>query len=332
MKKTKLLITLLVMLVAASGFAQDSYREAVKQYLTAMDQFENTKSLISNVSILFDRNGQVDIDQLTKRYIDEQFENDMIDWFEGVATLRDMTEADLKEVTSLLSSPEGKSYQTHQKEWMADFLTNFMMTFMMASQQDYDEMEIDENEDWSSMSFVDLLGDPIQPNPDIDAAYAAKYNDVIMESDFGKNMMNEMLKRFDSDTPDDPEEQESHNALRDWMATSVPALMLNSACGNLSLEDLDYTAMLYSNESYCKLNSFGADDLENLKVGQIMVKYLDWMKEQGATASEDPAVAMEFYKALLGNSTSTWIPSDTENDNSSTPWYDLNLEDLEQGE
>ena len=32
MKKTRSIIALLVMLVAASGYAQDSYREAVKEY------------------------------------------------------------------------------------------------------------------------------------------------------------------------------------------------------------------------------------------------------------------------------------------------------------
>ena len=40
MKKTRFLIALLVMLVAANGYAQDSYRQAVKDYLTAIGQFE----------------------------------------------------------------------------------------------------------------------------------------------------------------------------------------------------------------------------------------------------------------------------------------------------
>ena len=64
---------MLLMLVAASGHAQDSYRQAVKDYLTANDQFEKTKSIISSMGMLFDGKGQVDIDQLTQRYLDEHF-------------------------------------------------------------------------------------------------------------------------------------------------------------------------------------------------------------------------------------------------------------------
>ena len=33
---------MLVMLIAASGYAQDSYRQAAKDYLTAVGQFEKT--------------------------------------------------------------------------------------------------------------------------------------------------------------------------------------------------------------------------------------------------------------------------------------------------
>ena len=56
MKKTRLLVALLVMLVAASAYAQDSYRQAVKDYLAATDQFEKTKSLMSDMRLLFENN------------------------------------------------------------------------------------------------------------------------------------------------------------------------------------------------------------------------------------------------------------------------------------
>ena len=81
MKKTRLLIALLVMLVAVSGYAQDSYRQAVKDYMTAIGQFEKEKAYISTVSMMFDRDGNVDIDQLTQRYLDERYEDDMIDFY-----------------------------------------------------------------------------------------------------------------------------------------------------------------------------------------------------------------------------------------------------------
>ena len=59
MKKTRFLIALLMVLVAASGYAQDSYREAVKDYLTAIGQFEKTKSLLADMKTLFKKSNQV---------------------------------------------------------------------------------------------------------------------------------------------------------------------------------------------------------------------------------------------------------------------------------
>ena len=58
MKKARLLIALLVMLFAASGFAQDSYREAIEDYLLQSGQFEKAKSVISDMSLLFVKTAQ----------------------------------------------------------------------------------------------------------------------------------------------------------------------------------------------------------------------------------------------------------------------------------
>lgn len=302
MKKTRLHIALLVMLVATSGYAQDSYRETVKDYLTATDQFEKSKSLIPTMSMLFEGNDQVDIEQLTKRYLEERYEDDMITWFMEVATVRDMTEADLKEVASLFSLPEGKTFEEHQQEWMGEFLANLMMPFMMIGEDENasQDMGVDEDKDWSSGGLEDLLGPPIQPKADIDAAYAAKFKDVILESVFVKNMTDAMVMRLNQDTVATPEKQESRKVYIDWINKSMPALLLNSAYGNLTLEDLDYAAKLYSNESYCKLSGNGdSADLENLKKGHFLVKFTDWMEEQGAKVTDDPNVAMEFYKSLF---------------------------------
>lgn len=52
MKKIRLLTTLLVMLLAASAYSQDSYRQAVKDFMAATDQVEHAKSLISTISIV----------------------------------------------------------------------------------------------------------------------------------------------------------------------------------------------------------------------------------------------------------------------------------------
>ena len=299
MKKTRLLIALLAMLVAASGYAQDSYREAVKDFLTATGQYEKSKSFIPTMSILFEGNDQVDVGQLTNRYLEERFENDMIDWFVDLVKVRDMTEADLKEVASLLSSPEGKVYDAHQQEWIAELLVEFLDNLRMPFMKSAEEMEFDEDKDWSHGGLADLLGPPVQPKADIDAAYAAKFKEVILESAFSHEFIDAMINRFDQDSIFH-ENEEDRQTTRDWMIASVPAVLMNSAYGILTLEDLDYAAKLYSNEAYCKYTDYGKSaDLENLKVGHFMVKYSEWMESQGAKVTDDPNVAIEFYKSLL---------------------------------
>ena len=121
MKKTRLFVALLVMLVAASGYAQDSYRQAVKDYMKAVNQLEKEKALISSMSMMFDRDGKLDIDQLTQRYLDEQYENDKIDFYAFAYKEQGITEADLRELASLLTTPESETLTAHTKSWMMEY-------------------------------------------------------------------------------------------------------------------------------------------------------------------------------------------------------------------
>ena len=300
MKKTRLLITMLAMLFVANSFAQDSYREAIKDYLLQSGQFEKAKSVISDMSLLFVKDGPVDIDQLTKRYIDEQCVDDMIDLILPTMKERGMTEGDLKEVSSLLSRPENKIFEDHQAEWMSGFIADFLMPFFkIGEDQDSDDnQETDEN--MESGSLMTLLGSPVEPRADIDTVFSAKFNEVILESIFMKNMINAMMNRLTEDPTGKPKKQEDLKKLKDWMSSNISALLLNNAYGTLTLEDLDFVALLYSNDAYCKMEDYGTvDDSGSNPISNVVLKYLDWMKEQGATESDDPRVTEKLLKSLL---------------------------------
>ena len=300
MKKTRLLITMLAMLFVANSFAQDSYREAIKDYLLQSGQFEKAKSVISDMSLLFVKDGPVDIDQLTKRYIDEQCVDDMIDLILPTMKERGMTEGDLKEVSSLLSRPENMIFEDHQAEWMSGFIADFLMPFFkIGEDQDSDDnQETDEN--MESGSLMTLLGSPVEPRADIDTVFSAKFNEVILESIFMKNMINAMMNRLTEDPTGKPKKQEDLKKLKDWMSSNISALLLNNAYGTLTLEDLDFVALLYSNDAYCKMADYGTvDDSGSNPIGNVVLKYLGWMKEQGATESDDPTVTEKLLKSLL---------------------------------
>ena len=298
MKKTKLFVALLVMLVAASGYAQDSYRQAVKDYMKAVNQLEKEKALISSMSMMFDRDGKVDIDQLTKRYLGEQYENDMIDFYVFAYKGQGITEADLRELSSLLTTPESETLTAHTKSWMMEYASYMMTPFMEQMKVLQEPMEPGEYLD-KVKDYVSFLDSPVQPRPEIDAAYADKFNQVMLGSPAVKQIMNMMLNRLDEK---DPELQESSKKVKDWMTKNVPVLLLNFAYGNLTDEDLDYAAKLQANETYSKFLNFDLSsiDMEKYYNKHPYFKYMNWMKEQGAKTSEDPNAIMEYFKSMLG--------------------------------
>lgn len=294
MKRPVLLIVLFAIVVAASSNAQDSYREAVKEFVAVSGQLENTKSLVTTMSMLFDRSGDVDIDQLTKRYIDERLDEVYLDVSVPLLKSCGMTEVDLKELSSLYATPEYKAFEVRQKAWMVDFVAYLMEPLM--------EMMKNASEGvYKDTGMAERL-QTVQPNPDIDPAYAEIFNKVMLESPVVKSMKEAMIKRIDQSTLTDPDLTEATGDAKDMILKSLPAILLNSAYGNLTLEDIDYAAKLYSNQAYCKLQTFAGYDDEATQTATQNLNYVDWMKEHGAKLSEDPRVSLEFYKALLGDS------------------------------
>ena len=304
MKKPRLLIAMLVMLIAASGYAQDSYRQAAKDYLTAVGQFEKSMPFISTMSAMFESDGKVDIGQLTQRYLDEQYEDDMVDFHIAAWKEQGLTEADLRELTSLVSTPEFKAFDDHFKAFMMDF-ASYMLEPLMELMQDVEQQLESGEYKYKESKYVSRMESPIQPNAEIDAVYAEKFNNVILNSPMIKVMKDAMFKRMDEgegqSSIDEPTRKESQEKVKDWMTKSLPAMLLNNAYGNLTLEDLDYAAKLFANETYSKLQSFDVSqaDMESLKMKHAYFKYTEWMKEQGAKENENPEAAMGFLKSLF---------------------------------
>ena len=124
MKKTRLLIALLVMLVAASGYAQDSYREAVKEYMAVNSQealnnyWNRMDSVLKANNTYWFESGDVDLNQLTERYFKEGIMDYMTDFMCAKTKELGVTEAGLREYISLMSTPEGQTYKEHMAQWV----------------------------------------------------------------------------------------------------------------------------------------------------------------------------------------------------------------------
>ena len=266
MKKSRLLIVLLLTLVAASGYAQDSYREAVKKYLSVLGPADEMKSALYEMNeTFFVPSSNVDYDMLTERYFKEVFNDQWIDMFEPMMKERNVTEADLRTLNEMLATPKFQTFIAHQNEWLEKL--SHISDECISKLNDGDELE------------------NIQVNKDIDAGYAAKFQKMWKES--GKE--EKTIGLYDKLSLDEnTEEFAKISKYKTWLADNLGTIALNAAYGSLTLEDLDLGMKLYTNESYRK-----ATDTSDMSVfsvvgptAEIIIKYLDWMESQGAQPSE----------------------------------------------
>lgn len=270
---SRLFVTAMLLLIGLTALAQDSYREAVKQYLSCNSyQLEKGKNVLDAFKDLFVADVAVDIDQLTKRYIDERLEDSMVDFTLPMMKAKGVTEADLHEVTSLLSTPEGKAFITDQQSWILTYSLAFMMSTMIVLEEGIDNEE-------SQLESIEVF-------PDIDATYAAKFSKISEKMGFIDLLMKKLMEGFyeDDDVALDNNEKEK---VLGWLSENAYPMALNSAYSTMTPEDLDYAETLYSYESYRKLNDNSEVDLDDVNVGAIFSDYLNWMQEQGATVDEN---------------------------------------------
>lgn len=263
---SRLVATLLVAIVAISGYAQDSYREALKTFLSLEVTNVNNRmktSLLEMNKTLFVQSENVDLEQLTERYIKEGFVEQITVMAEPLMKERNITEADLRTVIALLSTPEGKTFLAHQEKWSAQYA------------------------DLLRDSFENGKTDKIPVNPDIDAEYVAKFQKMWAISGIQEKTMG-LLDGF---LPDQiVEDIGNFGGMKTFINDNLGTVALNCAYGLLTLDDLDYGMQLFSNESYRKTSDASMIDKNFLggmeKIADWMMGYIDWMESQGAKLSE----------------------------------------------
>ena len=265
MKKARLLIALLVMLVAASGYAQDSYRDAIKKYLSFFGktiQMENSLREINGT--VFMQNDKVDLEMLTERYLHEVYEDQMADVFESMMKERDVTESDLRTIIAMAVTPEGQTYLAHENEWnekLSEVSTEYMSQLLGGGEPE-----------------------KLQVNPDIDAVYAAKFQKLWKDC----GIEEKTVRLLDGAIPGEMSGETSAAGKLKTFADNLGTMALNAAYGSMTLEDFDFGMKLYSNESFRKATDTSDMNLYSLMgIGaEVIMKYLDWMESQGAQPND----------------------------------------------
>lgn len=296
MKKSRLLIVLLVMLVTASSYAQDSYRQAVKDFWSHyakdyVNQIDTVfKSSFKSSNEFWFESGDLDLDQLADRYLDERFMDYMTDFILPKVKELGVSEAALRENVALSSSPAGKTYSEHMKQ-LTEVLKEEMISIMIQ-----DSLKVIKGD----------TSDPVQIKAGIDAGYVEKYKSI-MDDD----MVNYMQGMFDQyanlatmilkDMPDElAKVQNNLLGLKAWMTANMPTITINNAYGIITEDDLDFVAKLKAlgTNKLMSLLPMNGGDMMSMGNG-IILDYLEWMEDHGAVLKE--YVKEDFLEMLKKN-------------------------------
>ena len=286
---------MLVMLVAASGFAQDSYREAAKEYFAlngGTKYFDQVAPALKQSSVFLFKSGGLDLGQLTDRYVKEGLTEYMVNSMLPKIKELGVSEEELRATSSLLSTPEGKTYIEHSGQWTEALKSE--LTAILS-----EKISKIENGEFS---------DPIQPKAGIDAEYIEKYKNVI-ESNFSKSIQQTydsyigyymgFTEKLGMKMPADVTEKMEN--LKAWMMANLPTMAMNSAYGIMTLDDIDFAAKLYTGTIYDKLQ--GLVSMVNIESfgANVVANYVEWMQEHGAVLQDGAIEVIKMVKEMHDN-------------------------------
>ena len=272
-----MLVTLLVAMIAVSGYAQDSYREAVKEYgVIFNDNVNRMDSIFKLISTDLFESG--DVDQLTERYVEERFMDYVADFMIPKMKEIGVSEAAIREHVALMSSPAGKTYKEHMQQ-LSKTLMSELFPIM-----DQDSLKV-MNGDTS---------DPIQIKAGIDAGYVEKFKEIMYDDMVNSiqavvnQITNIATMIFNGSKPD--ELANIQNRLvgpKAWIAANLPAIAVNCAYGIISEDDLDVAAKLKALDTHKMQSLLPIGNVDIMSMGNgMMVDYIEWMENHGAVTKE----------------------------------------------
>lgn len=283
MKRVRLLITLALMLVAVSVSAQDSYSEALKDYLKITEKQASEKMLAQLHQLnpmLFEYKQDIDFNQLASRYVDEQLLKIQAEKVQDMFKEVNVTESDIRQMTALMATPQGETLIEHGDAWSDQF----------------EEILKEEMEEPLKSAFDGTpISSTVVANSDIPESYARKFMQYFEDTrsmDQFANAFSQPLKMMGIEVPE---------SLLEWMKNNLGTLAMNIAYGIITEDDLDYSANLQNYDFHHKIVDATVKMSENvISMGMdIILNYIDWMKGQGVSVSKMGEGAIESFKKTI---------------------------------
>lgn len=283
MKRVRLLITLALMLVAVSVSAQDSYSEALMDYLKITEKQASEKMLAQLHQLnpmLFEYKQDIDFNQLASRYVDEQLLKIQAEKVQDMFKEVNVTESEIRQMTALMATPQGETLIEHGDAWSDQF----------------EEILKEEMEEPLKSAFDGTpISSTVVANSDIPESYARKFMQYFEDTrsmDQFANAFSQPLKMMGLEVPE---------SLLEWMKNNLGTLAMNSAYGIITEDDLDYSANLQNYDFHHKIVDATVKMSENvISMGMdIILNYIDWMKGQGVSVSKMGEGAIESFKKTI---------------------------------
>lgn len=278
---SRFFMTGLMILVGMAAVAQDSYREALKSYLAInqKSQVEKTTAALKQLnSTLFEYKAGVDFNQLVSSYIDNNLVDMMADMMiEKMGS--SVSEADLREAVTLLSTPAGLALNEHVNQWSEQFEQEFVQIIqpVMLSVK------------------AGTSASPVEANSDIPAAYAEKFKTFFDNYRMLDTFLGVFSQGMAVNNGEVPE------AFIAWVRENLCTAAMNSAHGVITTEDLDCSAQMFSSDAYCRVAKASSNLTGELyTIGTVVIlNYIDWMGEQGVSLSPMGKMAVNQLKQSI---------------------------------
>ena len=278
MKRTKLFLTVFMLLCGMNAvMAQDSYRETFKAYLTsnpsaASISADQMRPFYQQINQAVLKNYDSDeSEKLINNYINQRFQDDIIDKLMIPTVKKFVSEADLRELTTLYSTSEGKAFlQAGEKMNQIANSPEFQQTMSGAGQ------------------VIGLGQTPptVKLNSDISPAYASlcgEYYDIS-----GMNqLIDQMLAGF-SQMASSEQEKQMYTRLGIYMQNNFKNIFINYAQNILPEEQLRFGIKIYSTQAQKNMMKALGDIMSNLqqKSMNLIEGYGEWLDEQGVEVKD----------------------------------------------
>ena len=264
MKSLRKLFVLALLAVSMTAAAQDEMTKAVMDYVKACPsamvgldgKMAETLKLV-NQELIKNYNGKTS-EELVNNYMTNLFLNDMVEGVWIPAMQGFVTVDELKQLTAVMSSREGKLFQEHQKKLneSANFeeIGKRIMETIIAGQEPEDA----------------------KVNPSCPKSYVSTFNKYYELSDLG-SIVDQMGNMF-GDKKDDPRVKK----YLAYMKKNILTLYLNSSYGTMTMDDLKFGIKMFQTDAWKHIMQSQnklMSDAQNLGM-TIMTSYVFWLTGQ----------------------------------------------------